>query len=113
MFLNQICCGIILTHYFVDIEQKERCLRQFFLGKLGLVPFLDLLKVENGLPLRVRLVGNSEVIFPLFSNSIDVILQLVEFSLYETLIIAIVLFIHFMINVIEIFMRVFDCLLRL
>ena len=46
---------------FVEVEQEEGQLRQRLLLQLGLVALLDLLQVEDGLPLGIRLIAPAQI----------------------------------------------------
>ena len=56
LFLEKVRNAIVFEDDFLNVKEKEWCLREILFRERWLVPLFDLLEIEYRLPLRVWLV---------------------------------------------------------
>jgi len=68
LLLEKIRSAFIINDDLLNVKEEEGCLRKILFGERWFVPFLNLLQIENGLPLGVRLIGQPHIVFSLFDR---------------------------------------------
>lgn len=109
LFLEKIRSAVIIKDDLLNVKEEEGCLRKILFGERRFVPFLNLLQIENGLPLGVRLIGQPHIVFSLFHRLFNGTTDFIELLRYYSG--FTINHSHIFVFIIEVFVRLLHLLL--